>query len=174
MLSSENKSKKPRIFERTKKVPQQAVGLEELLPHDRLAEQAVLGAIIIQNSILLQVLDILSTDDFFSPANQYIFANFPVPGSTDVRNRILCDLAPHGQVHIHGNLHHRRAPKQFRRLERTRDGCQSGADTRAEGRDSRDQHDGDEGDNESILDETLTFLTRHKLLHQIPHLFSPL
>ena len=74
MLSSENKSKKPRIFERTKKVPQQAVGLEELLPHDRLAEQAVLGAIIIQNSILLQVLDILSTDDFFSPANQHIFS----------------------------------------------------------------------------------------------------
>jgi len=74
MLSSENKSKKPRIFERTKKVPPQAVGLEELLPHDRLAEQAVLGAIIIQNSILLQVLDILSTDDFFSPANQHIFS----------------------------------------------------------------------------------------------------
>ena len=74
MLSSENKSKKPRVFERTKKVRQQAVGLEELLPHDRMAEQAVLGAIIIQNSILLQILDILNTDDFFSPANQHIFA----------------------------------------------------------------------------------------------------
>ena len=74
MLSSENKSKKPKIFERTKKVRPQAVGLEELLPHDRMAEQAVLGAIIIQNSILLQVLDILNTDDFFSPANQHIFA----------------------------------------------------------------------------------------------------
>ena len=74
MLSSENKSKKPRIFERTKKVRPQAVGLEELLPHDRMAEQAVLGAIIIQNSILLQILDILNTDDFFSPANQHIFA----------------------------------------------------------------------------------------------------
>ena len=74
MLSSENKSKKPKIFERTKKVRPQAVGLEELLPHDRMAEQAVLGAIIIQNSILLQILDILNTDDFFSPANQYIFA----------------------------------------------------------------------------------------------------
>ena len=39
-----------------------------------MAEQAVLGAIIIQNSILLQILDILNTDDFFSPANQHIFA----------------------------------------------------------------------------------------------------
>ena len=74
MLSSENKSKKPRVFDRTKKVRPQAVGLEELLPHDRMAEQAVLGAIIIQNSILLQILDILNTDDFFSPANQHIFA----------------------------------------------------------------------------------------------------
>ena len=74
MLSSENKSKKHKIFERTKKVRPQAVGLEELLPHDRMAEQAVLGAIIIQNSILLQILDILNTDDFFSPANQHIFA----------------------------------------------------------------------------------------------------
>ena len=74
MLSSENKSKKTKIFERTKKVRSQAVGLEELLPHDRMAEQAVLGAIIIQNSILLQILDILNTDDFFSPANQHIFA----------------------------------------------------------------------------------------------------
>ena len=74
MLSSENKSKKPSVFERTKKVRPQAVGLEELLPHDRMAEQAVLGAIIIQNSILLQILDILNTDDFFSPANQHIFA----------------------------------------------------------------------------------------------------
>ena len=74
MLSSENKSKKPKFFERTKKVRSQAVGLEELLPHDRMAEQAVLGAIIIQNSILLQILDILNTDDFFSPANQHIFA----------------------------------------------------------------------------------------------------
>ena len=74
MLSSENKSKKPKIFEPTKKVRPQAVGLEELLPHDRMAEQAVLGAIIIQNSILLQILDILNTDDFFSPANQHIFA----------------------------------------------------------------------------------------------------
>ena len=74
MLSSENKSEKPRGFERTKKVRPQAVGLEELLPHDTMAEQAVLGAIIIQNSILLEILDILNTDDFFSPANQHIFA----------------------------------------------------------------------------------------------------
>ena len=74
MLSSENKSENTRVFERTKKMRPKVVGLEELLPHDRMAEQAVLGAIIIQNSILLQILDILNTDDFFSPANQHIFA----------------------------------------------------------------------------------------------------
>ena len=39
--------------------------LEGLLPHDKMAEQAVLGAIIIQNSVLLQVLDILNIEDFF-------------------------------------------------------------------------------------------------------------
>jgi len=48
--------------------------LEGLLPHDKMAEQAVLGAIIIQNSVLLQVLDILNIEDFFSPAHQQIFA----------------------------------------------------------------------------------------------------
>ena len=69
MLSSENKSEKNRVFERTKKMRPQNVDLGELLPHDKMAEQAVLGAIIIQNSILLQILDILTTDDFFSPAN---------------------------------------------------------------------------------------------------------
>jgi len=74
MLSSENKSEKTRVFERTKKMRPQTVDLGELLPHDKMAEQAVLGAIIIQNSILLQILDILTTDDFFSPANHYIFA----------------------------------------------------------------------------------------------------
>ena len=74
MLSSENKSEKTRVFERTKKMRPQTVDLGELLPHDKMAEQAVLGAIIIQNSILLQILDVLTTDDFFSPANHYIFA----------------------------------------------------------------------------------------------------
>ena len=39
-----------------------------------MAEQAVLGAIIIQNTILPQILDIINTEDFFSPANQYIFS----------------------------------------------------------------------------------------------------
>jgi len=55
MLSSENKSEKTRVFERTKKMRPQTVDLGELLPHDKMAEQAVLGAIIIQNSILLQM-----------------------------------------------------------------------------------------------------------------------
>ena len=48
--------------------------LEQLLPHDKMAEQAVLGAIIIENSVLLQILDILNIEDFFSPAHQQIFA----------------------------------------------------------------------------------------------------
>ncbi len=74
MLSSENKSEKTRVFERTKKMRPHTVDQGELLPHDKMAEQAVLGAIIIQNSILLQILDILTTDDFFSPANHCIFA----------------------------------------------------------------------------------------------------
>ena len=74
MLSSEKKSEKNRVFERTKKMRSQTVDLGELLPHDKMAEQAVLGAIIIQNSILLPILDILTTDDFFSPANHCIFA----------------------------------------------------------------------------------------------------
>ncbi len=51
----------------------QNVDLGELLPHDKMAEQAVLGAVIIQNSVLSQILDVLTPDDFFSPANKYIF-----------------------------------------------------------------------------------------------------
>jgi len=41
MLSSENKSEKTRVFERTKKMRPQTVDLGELLPHDKMAEQAV-------------------------------------------------------------------------------------------------------------------------------------
>ena len=46
---------------------------EELLPHDKLAEQAVLGAIIYRNELLAQIQDYLQPTDFFSPANQKIF-----------------------------------------------------------------------------------------------------
>ncbi len=45
----------------------------ELLPHDKFAEQAILGAIILKNEILLQVSESLSSSDFFSPAHQRIF-----------------------------------------------------------------------------------------------------
>ena len=74
MLSSEKKNQKTIVPERTARTRSQAADLEELLPHDKMAEQAVLGAIIIQNSVLLQILDILTSDDFFSPAHQFIFA----------------------------------------------------------------------------------------------------
>jgi replicative DNA helicase len=74
MLSSEKKIEKYIAAGRASKTRTQTADLGELLPHDKLAEQAVLGAIIIQNSVLLQILDILNSDDFFSPAHQYIFA----------------------------------------------------------------------------------------------------
>lgn len=45
----------------------------ELLPHDKIAEQAILGAIIIKNEILFQVSEALSPTDFFSPAHQKIY-----------------------------------------------------------------------------------------------------
>ena len=46
-----------------------ASNIEEILPNDKMAEQAVLGAILIENSILLQILDILNIEDrrFFFP-----------------------------------------------------------------------------------------------------------
>ncbi|HIO10445.1 MAG TPA: replicative DNA helicase [Deltaproteobacteria bacterium] len=74
MQSLEQKIEKSIVSGRSTKTRTQAVDLGELLPHDKLAEQAVLGAIIIQNSVLLQILDILNSEDFFSPANQLIFA----------------------------------------------------------------------------------------------------
>ncbi|MBL4824585.1 MAG: replicative DNA helicase [SAR324 cluster bacterium] len=74
MLSSEKKIEKYIAAGRASKTRTQTADLGELLPHDKLAEQAVLGAIIIQNSVLLQILDILNSDDFFSPAHQHIFA----------------------------------------------------------------------------------------------------
>ena len=75
MQSLEKKIEKSIVSGRSTKMRTQAVDLGELLPHDKLAEQAVLGAIIIQNSVLLQILDILNSEDFFSPANQLIFAS---------------------------------------------------------------------------------------------------
>ena len=43
------------------------------LPHDKLAEQAVLGAIIINNSSLLKISDFLRVNDFFSLSNRKMF-----------------------------------------------------------------------------------------------------
>lgn len=65
MLSSEKKIQNSKVSGRTSRTRQQNADLDELLPHDKMAEQAVLGAIIIQNSVLLRILDILSSDDFF-------------------------------------------------------------------------------------------------------------
>ncbi|MGK5095372.1 replicative DNA helicase [Deltaproteobacteria bacterium TL4] len=47
--------------------------VDELLPHDMMAEKAVLGAIIMKNDLLPQISETLSSLDFFSPAHQKIF-----------------------------------------------------------------------------------------------------
>jgi len=57
--------------------------IEEMLPNDKMAEQAVLGAILIKNSVLLQILDILSVEDFFSPAHKLIFSAMQEMGSVE-------------------------------------------------------------------------------------------
>ena len=59
---------------RTEHNNSKASDLEEMLPNDKMAEQAVLGAILINNSIILQILDILNAEDFFSPAHKLIFS----------------------------------------------------------------------------------------------------
>ena len=74
MLTSNIKSEKIPAADRAKIIRSQSNDLGDILPHDKMAEQAVLGAIIIQNTILPQILDIINTEDFFSPANQYIFS----------------------------------------------------------------------------------------------------
>jgi len=60
-----------------------ASNIEEILPNDKMAEQAVLGAILIENSILLQILDILNVEDFFSPAHKLIFSAMEEMGSME-------------------------------------------------------------------------------------------
>ena len=54
----------------------------KLLPHDKMAEQAILGAIIIKNEVLYQVADTLVSSDFFSPAHQKIYQ-----AALDLRDR---------------------------------------------------------------------------------------
>ncbi len=74
MLSSNIKSEKISAADHSKRSRSHSTDLGDILPHDKMAEQAVLGAIIIHNAILPQILDIINTGDFFSPANQYIFS----------------------------------------------------------------------------------------------------
>lgn len=47
---------------------------EALLPHDRMAEQSVLGAVILNNSALPKMADILREEDFFSMSHRRIFS----------------------------------------------------------------------------------------------------
>ena len=47
---------------------------EALLPHDRMAEQSVLGAVILNNSALPKMADILRDEDFFSMSHRRIFS----------------------------------------------------------------------------------------------------
>jgi len=73
-MQSLEKNQNKRVSAQSSRSSEQSADHEMLLPHDKLAEQAVLGAVIIHNSIILQILDILTSDDFFSPAHQLIFA----------------------------------------------------------------------------------------------------
>ncbi len=45
----------------------------EILPHDKLAEQAILGAIILKNELLFELAETLAPNDFFAPAHQKIY-----------------------------------------------------------------------------------------------------
>ena len=62
MLSSNIKSGKIPAADHSKKSRSQGNDLGDILPHDKMAEQAVLGAIIIHNAILPQILDIRSEE----------------------------------------------------------------------------------------------------------------
>ncbi|MDH4224798.1 MAG: replicative DNA helicase [Deltaproteobacteria bacterium] len=45
----------------------------QILPHDKEAEQGVLGAVIHNNQALYQVMDLLSAESFFAPAHRHMF-----------------------------------------------------------------------------------------------------
>ena len=53
---------------------QEKADFEALLPHDRLAEQAVLGAVILNNQAFQKIEDILRNEDFFSMSHRRIFS----------------------------------------------------------------------------------------------------
>ena len=50
-----------------------AQSTQSLLPHDKEAEQGVLGAVIHDNESVHAALEMLTAEMFFSPAHQYIF-----------------------------------------------------------------------------------------------------
>ena len=60
MLSPNIKSGTIPKVDNSKRSMSKNTDLGEVLPYDKMAEQAVLGAIIIQNSILPQILDIIN------------------------------------------------------------------------------------------------------------------
>lgn len=47
---------------------------ESVAPHDRLAEQRVIGALLIDRDAIFKVADLLRADDFFVPSHQRIYA----------------------------------------------------------------------------------------------------
>jgi len=48
---------------------------ESVAPHDRLAEQRVIGALLIDRDAIFKVADLLRADDFFVPSHQRIYAS---------------------------------------------------------------------------------------------------
>ena len=61
-----------------------SAAVEELLPHDKLAEQAVLGSVILRNELFPQLQDIIEPVDFFSPTNQHIFEAMAELAETEI------------------------------------------------------------------------------------------
>jgi len=57
------------------------VTLEKALPHNPEAEQAVLGAVLLDNSLYDQAAELLSESDFYEPANRKIFEKMEVLSS---------------------------------------------------------------------------------------------
>src|SRR6056297_1209960 len=50
--------------------------LQRLPPQNIEAEQAVLGGVFLRNSIFHSLIDILQTDDFYTPVHQTIYKTF--------------------------------------------------------------------------------------------------
>ena len=92
MLSSNIKSETIPKTDHSKRSKSKTKDLGDILPYDKMAEQAVLGAIIIQNAILPQILDIINTEDFFSPANQSIFSAMQLMASEEPTEELRKEL----------------------------------------------------------------------------------